>query len=146
LLIQQAALLLKKHQRFQGTQIQVVKHLGSDSSYQLPVASCHVLMRFVSASSTGTVVMYGHLGFHLSQPCPLTGWSWAARPWPLFPVSPARTMEYLEPNSVRHRERVPAHRTGSTAADVDALRAASRSFPAGSDTVGVRTARGNGLD
>ena len=57
----------------------------------------------------------------------------------------ARTMEYLEPNSVRHRERVPAHRTGSTAADVDALRAASRSFPAGSDTMGVRTAPGNGL-
>ena len=77
---------------FQGTQIQAVRHHGSGSSYQLPVATyCCVL---ASASSTGTVVMYRRLVFHLSQPCPLTGWSWAAPPWPLFPVSPARTLEY----------------------------------------------------
>jgi len=43
-------------------------------------------------------------------------------PWLLFPVSPARTPEYLEPSSVRHRERAP---TGPAPLPLTSTRGAS---------------------
>ena len=66
--------------------------------------------RFSSASSTGAAEMYRcSSSTYRNRAHWLAGAGQRRRspPWPLFPVSPARTPEYLEPSSVRHRERAP---------------------------------------
>jgi len=66
--------------------------------------------RFSSASSTGAAEMYRRSSStYRNRAHWLAGAGQRRRspPWPLFPVSPTRTLEYLEPSSVRHRERAP---------------------------------------
>ena len=66
--------------------------------------------RFSSASSTGAAEMYRRSSSTYRNRAHWLAGAGQRRgslPWPLFPVSPARTLEYLEPSSVRHRERAP---------------------------------------
>ena len=110
---------------FQGTRIQAVRHHVDPVvaiSCQLPrIDASHLcLVRRDSRNAQMFV-------FHLSQPCPLLSGAGQRRrsPWPLFPVSPARMLEYLDSSSravsaTANERRPTGHMTGSTATDIDA--------------------------
>ena len=69
-----------------------------------------ILTAYLSASCTGAAEMYRRSSSTYRNRAHWLAGAGQRRgslPWPLFPVSPARTLEYLEPSSVRHRERAP---------------------------------------
>ena len=98
----------------------------------MPKASCHEQHEIQQHDSYCISICLVHRGsrnvqtfvFHLSQPCPLAGWSWTA-PW----IAAGAAVSSLASTyaGVPRAEQCPpprtsAHGTGSTAADVDARR------------------------